>query len=162
LIRLHHLHGAGTWLRYRGDIYKARALSELRACRLYTSWAEGIEGQEDEGEWVAPSVLLGDQKETWVTIPPFNESYERLAWTASTAEELVVAGYGFGDLPLNRALRDYRDQSDARVHVVNSGWYVESRARDALPRFGYKTEWLSFDRRGLPEGLVLAEGPPET
>jgi hypothetical protein len=159
LVRLHHLHGAGTWLRWQGDTFKARRLPDLRNWGLYTSWARGIEGRERESGWVSPMVLLGDQKERWVTTPPFTETYERLAAVA-TATELVIAGYGFGDVPLNRALREYRAQGEAIVKVIHTGWGSEGKAREAFkPPYG--SNWLSFDGRGLPEGLVVAPPPPD-
>lgn len=44
-LRLHHLHGAGTWMRADGEILKARSLEEIRDAGLFAAWAEGTEDQ---------------------------------------------------------------------------------------------------------------------
>src|SRR5205823_12954175 len=36
LIRLHHLHGSGMWMRLADDVYKATELQHLREIGLYT------------------------------------------------------------------------------------------------------------------------------
>jgi hypothetical protein len=157
-LRLHHLHGAGTWMRYQDTIYKAANLQAMRACRIYESWVEGIEGQEEEG-FVEPVVLLGDQKETSVGRRPFDATYEELIRALTEATHIAIAGYGFQDLPLNRILHDYR--GDAEVLIVTTG-VSDARLRDVfgIPRWSRQfPDWLTVDWRGLPEGLVSERVP---
>ena len=61
-------------------------------------------------------MLLGDQKGRTVGRSPFDETYTRLVAAISTAHEIVVAGYSFGDEPINRILRENR--RDARIVII--------------------------------------------
>lgn len=142
LVRMHHLHGAGMWVGYEGHVYKARRLEEMRAVNLFTSWAVGAETE------VEPVVLLGDQKRTWAARRPFNETYADLTAAVAVADEVVIAGYGFGDLPVNRVLR--AAVQDATVTVVNPREGVERLARTALGR----NVAIRVIARPLPGGLA--------
>jgi hypothetical protein len=123
-LRLHHLHGAGTWMRFQGRIWKAADLDEIRGAGLFTAWAEGL------GE-VEPVVLLGDQKGTSVDRAPFNETYEAFISAVSRADEIVLAGFSFLDLPLNRTIATYRPPG-SRIVVVNPHEDIDATARRAL------------------------------
>lgn len=124
-LRLHHLHGAGTWMRREGFVYKAGTLDSLRDCRLFRAWAEGTESE------VEPAVLLGDQKQRWVNLWPFIETYQQLAASVSSADEIILAGYSFGDLPLNRMIASSR-RPDSRVVVINPSRNIGDKARAAF------------------------------
>jgi len=156
-IRLHHLHGAGSWMKFKDYVYKAEHVSAMRGCGLFTAWTEGLEGQEVEGQ-VEPVVLLGDQKQASAVRAPFNQTYASLIAAITGSDEIVLSGYGFGDLPINRILRDYRPDS-AVLRVLNPGDDVESsikaalsiRQKEPMPNF------VVVDQRGLPLGFA-----PET
>jgi hypothetical protein len=148
-LRLHHLHGAATWMRWDGDIWKASSLADVRACDLFTSWAEGVERPGERGA-VEPVVLLGDQKEPSVGRPPFNENYEAFAIAVGLADEIILAGFSFMDRPLTRTIVQHRQQ-DARVVVINPSKDIEERARDVLAMG--KADPLTVIHAPLPEGI---------
>ena len=148
-LRLHHLHGAGTWMRFEGQVRKAKSLDQLRQLGLFTAWAEGIERPGEVGA-VEPVVLLGDQKGASVARPPFNENYEAFATAVSGADEIVLAGFSFMDRPLSRTISTYR-QVHARIIVVNPSTDIETRAREAL---GLKdSDPIDVVGQPLPEGF---------
>jgi hypothetical protein len=147
-LRLHHLHGAGTWMRYKGNVYKARHVSWMREHGIFTAWAEGIEGASDDD--IEPVVLLGDQKEAHVLRPPFIESYEALAHAVRGANEIVLAGVSLQDVPLNRTIARNRD-ADSKVIVLNPDPGIEQTARAALGPFDQGQ--LEVRSAYLPYGL---------
>jgi hypothetical protein len=142
LIRRHHLHGAGMWLGSEGRVFKAR-LEDMRTCETFRAWAEGAETS------VEPLVLLGDQKESWAATWPFNEAYAELTAAVARADELILAGYSFNDLPVNRVLRAALDDRKL-VTIVNTRDGIERIARKAL---GPKIP-LSLIADPLPAGVL--------
>ena len=96
-LRLHHLHGAATWLEQGPNVYKAE-LKSLRDFGVFDRWESGNQ------IGVSPAVVLTDQKERVVGRWPFVESYERLTAAVAGSSQLVIAGYSFRDRPLNRVL----------------------------------------------------------
>jgi hypothetical protein len=148
-LRFHHLHGAATWMRWGGDIWKASSLGEIRDCGLFTSWAEGVERPGESGA-VEPVVLLGDQKESSVARRPFNENYEAFAIAVGLADEIILAGFSFMDRPLTRTIVQHRQQG-ARVVVINPSKDIEERALEALAMG--KADPLTVINAPLPEGI---------
>lgn len=130
LVRRHHLHGAGNWLGYRGNVYKARDLEELRRYEVFRAWAEGV-APVDADHLVEPVVLLGDQKENWAARWPFNEAYALLTAAVARSDEVVLAGYSFQDVPVNRVIAAAL-APDAVVTVVNPEPNVERLAHRAM------------------------------
>jgi hypothetical protein len=150
-LRYHHLHGAGMWMRFQGNVYKARHIEGMRSCGLYQAWAEGLEGQEIEGQ-VEPVVLLGDQKENWAALWPFSETYARLTNAVGQADEVVIAGYGFRDYPINRVIAT-GVRPETMVTVVNPAPGIERIARTAL---GLR-QGLRVIEESLPLGLLAID-----
>lgn len=147
-LRLHHLHGAGTWMRVGDDVLKARHLDDIREAGLFSAWVEGREGQ------VEPAVILGDQKWPSVQRNPFNLTYEAFATAVSSADEIVLAGFSFHDKPLNRTIAAYK-QSESRIVVVNPHEEIEEIARRALRLSG--GDQLAVIHEPLPVGLTALE-----
>jgi hypothetical protein len=150
LLRLHHLHGAGTWMWAEGQVVKARSLEDIRSAGLFSAWAEGIEGQGEEGQ-VEPVVILGDQKGPSVARNPFNQTYEAFAAAVSSAEEIVLAGFSFLDEPLNRTMAAY-EQPGSRIIAVNPNEKIGQTARQALGL--RKEDRLVVINEPLPDGLT--------
>jgi hypothetical protein len=122
-VDLYHLHGGEQWLRTRdGEVVKAAHLNDVRAQHLFTRWAEG------EAIAARPVLLLTDQKSHVADLPPFDEDYARLRRDLRDADRVVVAGYGFGDVPLNR--------------TIGEAWRHPGRNANA--------HWL-ITRRGCPD-----------
>jgi hypothetical protein len=152
-LRLHHLHGAATWMAFGNDVWKAKKLDRLRECQLFDAWAGGLERPGEVGA-VEPVVLLGDQKERFVRRSPFAENYEAFASAVSEADEIVLAGYSFMDVPINRTIAARRSP-EARVVIVNPSRNIEARARTAL---AIPEGVITVIAEPLPNGLLIALG----
>ena len=146
ILRRHHLHGGGMWMRFQGNVYKAKHLADMRDVELFRAWATGHEGQETEGQ-VEPVVLLGDQKEHFAARWPFAEAYAQLSIAVARADEVVIAGYGFQDLPVNRVIGAAL-QGTSIITVVDPDPDIEGRARRALGSQGA----LRIIHEPLPKG----------
>ena len=152
-VRLYHLHGAATWIRVRstGEVVKVRHLQDLRDRDLWKRWADGLESD------IEPVVVLGDRKDRLITRSPFDQQYGYLQSSVTASEDVVIAGYGFGDSPLNRAVRAAL-HSGSRVWVINPDPAVENIARNELNATGGRAGSLTFIAAGLPEGLIAFTG----
>ena len=119
-VHLYHLHGALHWVAedHGADVvvFKARDIDDLRAVHLFDVWADG------EVRPARPHVLLTDQKLRRVTVEPFAAAYEALAQSLRRADRVLVAGYGFGDKPLNLALAEGHANRQS-----NAQWLISRR-----------------------------------
>jgi len=95
---IYHLHGSLQWLRREdGSVWKVERLERLRELDFWVRYSRGDTALE-------PVVVLADQKARAVELDPFRWAYDRFEDALRSADLLVIAGYGFGDLPVNRAL----------------------------------------------------------
>ncbi len=145
-VRLHHLHGAATWFRSGDQVRKAQHLDDLRKNGLFERWMNGSEKK------VEPVVVLGDRKERLVARAPFDEEYAALRAAVASAEQIVVAGYAFRDLPLNATLRGALG-SETLVTVVNPDKALGEVAREELALTKKDTKRFKFIKERLPDGL---------
>jgi hypothetical protein len=102
-VHLIHLHGSLAWLRDpEGDVWKFE-LDELRTDRGWPSplWDDLIEDRTD----LTPSVVLTDQKGPATQVWPFSLAYAVFEHRLIESERWLIAGYSFGDKPLNETLR---------------------------------------------------------
>lgn len=149
LVRLYHLHGAATWIRHvkSNEVVKAGKLQDLRDAELWTRWADGKERH------LEPVVVLGDRKDRLVTRTPFDRQYAHLQTAVSESSHIVIAGYGFGDVPLNEAIRASLDPATT-VWVINPDKGVGAIAREALGMTSKtRSKLLVPIVEGLPDGL---------
>jgi hypothetical protein len=146
-VRLHHLHGAATWLEWNGDVFKASSLDGLRTLKVFSSWGNGI----DLGP--RPSVVLTDQKGRAVERSPFNEAYSDLMLAVWSSDEVVIAGYAFNDEPVNNALVNAaRSFTKFSIHARRPESHeVAAQALDPI------ATQLEFVTGSLPETLILAD-----
>lgn len=140
-IRLHHLHGAANWLTNGNDILKV-PMEEMRGCDQFGVWARG------EATGYDPVVVLGDSKERLVAREPFNETYGALRRVISQSDRLVIAGYSFRDVPLNKAIGEALP--DASELVVVDPAKLRWRASNAT---GVPFRRVRHVEQCLPEGL---------
>jgi hypothetical protein len=95
---IYHLHGSLQWLRRDdGSVWKVERLERLRELDFWVRYSRGETA-------LKPVVVLADQKARAVELDPFRWAYDRFEDGLRSADMLVIAGYGFGDLPVNRAL----------------------------------------------------------
>lgn len=122
-LEVQHLHG-DLYLERRGNGLRWMTLTELE--RTLTRWQKG------QAEDVDPVVVLGNWKSKTVTRWPFSEYYDRLDQCLSQADVCVVAGYGFGDAPVNDRLARFAGRRSTRVHVWSVDPATRRRAAAAL------------------------------
>lgn len=155
-VHLYHLHGALHWVDYQGAIYKAKDMAELRQRGVFGRWAAG------QPLPIRPQVLLTDQKTRAVALEPFAQNYASLRDDLPLADRVLIAGYAFGDVPLNEVLADGWAQ-----HKPTSRWLVadhailfhgtkEQRALRALDHL-LGSPRPNFSWAGIP-GVVAANG----
>jgi hypothetical protein len=139
---MHHLHGAAGWVHTETGVRKAR-VDALRNCHLFDAWAHGnfMEHQ--------PVVVLGDSKERLVAREPFDQAYQALRQAMVDAERLVVAGYSFGDAPLNQAIADSLS-TDTELVIIDPAADIQERAAE---RLGVENHRIRVISDGLPAGM---------
>jgi hypothetical protein len=99
-VDLIHLHGGQHWIRSsNGLVYKA-PVPWLRGIDAYGRWMRG------DPMHFQPAVVLTDQKSSAVLQDPFVRAYGRLRHDLAQSDRVAIVGYGFGDQPLNAALRE--------------------------------------------------------
>jgi SIR2-like protein len=116
-VHLYHLHGASHWVDHEGETWKARDIDDLRTRNVFVRWAAG------EALPIRPRLILTDQKARAVALEPFARSYAALGEDLSKADRVMIAGYSFGDVPLNEVLaRGWRTRTNT------SSWLVVDHA----------------------------------
>lgn len=131
---LYHLHGALHWVDYQGETHKARDIDDLRLRDIFARWAAG------QALPIRPHVLLTDQKTRAVALEPFAQNYAALRDDLPLADRVMIAGYAFGDVPLNEALADGWAQRKAgsRWLVVDRSIFLHgAKQQRALRAFGH-------------------------
>lgn len=113
---IYHLHGALNWVRDSdGRVWKARSVDTLRRLRFWRKYAQGL-------ATVSPVVVLTDQKTPFLGKDPFTWAYRRLRNAITDSDDrpdlIVIAGYGFGDEPLNWTLSEAVPQAECPVVVI--------------------------------------------
>lgn len=148
-VDLVHLHGGQHWIRTpNGIVYKA-AMNGLRGVDAYGRWLR------DDPVTVQPSLILTDQKGIAVTRSPFAESYRRLREDLAHADRVAILGYGFGDKPLNKVIRE----AWAGPRPANSRWLINHNAADydEMPDVLADTaDALATDLQSLPPSVFAA------
>lgn len=116
---LFHLHGGEQWLRTSDGLHVKAQLADIRARHLHERWMAG------ESLLVQPAVVLTDQKSRAVDRPPFDNDYAHLRDDLLAADRVVISGYGFGDVPLNRVLGEAYRKTHSNPTAV---WLITRRA----------------------------------
>lgn len=132
-----NLHGYLGWLRDpdTGNVAKFK-LEDLRMAGYWDLYAKG------QTDW-EPVVVLTDRKERATLEWPFSMAYVSFQQRLVDADHWLIAGYGFGDAPVNNlvrsAFRARRRQrlGDPKVLVIDYGRErVRLRVRRALVEIG--------------------------
>lgn len=164
---VYHLHGSLQWVRHRrtGDCYKVTRLSDLRDGHFFEAVADGRTKYD-------PVVVLTDRKSQETLREPFAGAYAQLETAISTCDRLVIAGYGFGDVPMAQALRRaLRQRATSLPKIAVIGYanvkqaafkqqVLDDLALDPATRTAVE-QVLTVSRRGLPEAVrtTLAAWP---
>ncbi|MDF1597268.1 MAG: SIR2 family protein [Acidimicrobiia bacterium] len=110
---VYHLHGSLQWLRRNdGSIWKVDHIERMRELDFWVRYGRGETALE-------PVVVLADQKARAVELDPFRWAYDRFEDALRSADKLVIAGYGFGDLPVNRALARGLENAQYPVQCID-------------------------------------------
>jgi len=151
---LYHLHGSISWVRDgAGTSWKLSSTNRLRTDQLWSAYAKG-ETQ------IEPVVVLADQKAPRIARDPFEWAYRRLTRAVAKMDPdlIVIAGYGFGDDPLNRVLADALPDSTCPVVIItqtDDELRFMRRTLRTLPFSGAATRASVQNRT-----LVLGDGLP--
>lgn len=90
------LHGSLGWVRINGSVWKV-PIDTLRTLNFWQALTE-------ESALGEPVVVLTDRKEAAVTAQPFALAYDIFGDRLARSSRWLIAGYGFGDRPVNSAL----------------------------------------------------------
>ena len=127
-LTFYHLHGSLSWID-RGGLPTSRVTYEASRNQWLPSW---VDGNLDQG---LPAVVLSDLKSRVVQRYPFSVFYEAFGEDLARANSVAVAGYGFGDRPVNQQLAKYLgDHPQNSITVLHphagtraAGWIGELR-----------------------------------
>jgi hypothetical protein len=122
---LYHLHGSVLWYEDpNGQVRKTRSDNFMHGA-LLPEWTAGNDGLG------LPVVVLTDAKMPAVARHPFDLFYQELWRELADARVFVVAGYAFGDEPVNRVIRQWTSvpTTPARILEVWSQSADRARAR---------------------------------
>ena len=97
---------------------------------------------------VVTPILTGLQKASRILHRPSAEFYQRLCWDCARADVVVVAGYSFGDVHVNRALQSAVDLGVPVKHVTY--FRRDLLADEDLPAFDPWHESVAGYLRGMP------------
>lgn len=120
---LYHLHGSVLW--YEDPIAGVRKVpsdSDLHRAQL-EQWRTG------EDQLGFPVVVLTDAKVPAVARHPFDLFYQELWNELGQARVLVIAGYAFGDEPVNRIVKSWLSAPTAFQRVLEVWSQSAERAR---------------------------------
>lgn len=162
-IVIYHLHGAIDWVRdANGQVWKVGSVQQLRRKNFWRLYSRGLAS-------VSPVVVLTDQKSAILAKDPFAWAYRRLRNALRTQDQLdavLIAGYGFGDEPLNRVLADTLPDVGCPVFVVGRNDDDELLREQILgqlsvggTRRARLIERLAVFGDGLPEALDRVDWP---
>ena len=112
-LTMYQLHGSLSWVDFEDFGVTKVGHEDAREFWLPT-WAEG------ENEDGSPVVVLSDIKGRVVQRYPFDLFYQEFMSDLKGAQAVAVAGYGFGDVPVNARLADYLAQGTDRAISVFS------------------------------------------
>lgn len=151
---LYHLHGSLSWIDRAGEP-TSRVTYEASRNAWLPSW---VDGNVDQG---LPVVVLSDLKSRIVERYPFSVFYEALGEDLAEANTVAVAGYGFGDQPVNRQLAKYlRTHAQGSITVLHphateraEGWLQELRTLE----YGLDDNQLGPIDCYLPDAEAIAD-----
>lgn len=149
------LHGSLAWLRdpVGGAVWKFR-LDDLRRLDYWIRWRDG------ETDW-EPVVVLTDQKTKAVTLEPFNLAYRAFETRLVAADRWMIAGYGFGDEPVQMVLRSalHRRRTERlgepRLLILDVGEPADEpdRIEELADLFRLDKTNVFVDLAGLPRSI---------
>jgi hypothetical protein len=152
-----NLHGSLSWLQNQatGQIAKFE-LEDLRKVRYWDSF---VNGQVS----MFPVLVLTNRKEEAVREAPFNFAYQVFERRLAKANRWVIAGYSFGDVPVNGAIRRaYQSRqrwrwSRPKVLVLDKGGSERELAARASAATGIDAGDIAVDVEGLPNSAAGSE-----
>lgn len=147
------LHGALGWLRHSasGEVWKFR-LTDMRDASYWDHLADG------STEW-EPVVVLTDRKRDAVAQRPFDLAYRMFVGRLIVADRWLVAGYSFGDEPVNTALalaarvRRALGRAEPGMLVIDLGDAAIHRHRSLSAVTEFPIEAIASTGDGIPEAF---------
>jgi hypothetical protein len=137
---MYQLHGSLAWVAFE-DVGVTKVGHDNARDFWLPAWADG----EDQGG--SPVVVLSDLKSRVVQRYPFDLFYQEFRSDLNEAQAVAVAGFGFGDVPVNARLAEYLAQDPDREITVFSP-NAEEHAEDWI------TDLRTIHDSVTPEQLV--------
>lgn len=152
-VELLNLHGSLMWLRTPdGDRAWKFGLDRLRNLDYWGLVKRG-------GAVLEPTVVLTNQKANAILGWPFSLAYTIFEDRLRMCDRFLIAGYSFGDEPVNRALwRVFRMQRHEGVGppfvlVINRSSDEEASRTDIARTLGLDPASVLVDGRGIPNAI---------
>jgi hypothetical protein len=162
--RLLNLHGSLGWLRHSSSSlvpYRKFRLDDLRGSDYWSKLNRG------ETDW-EPVVVLTSAKDSVPERYPYSLAYGALQASLVESDHWLIAGYGFGDSPVNdtfrRAVAARRRLGAAEPRVLIIGTDSRRKLKADSRRLGLTTSSVSATDVGLPDAVrgpeweIWAEG----
>ena len=108
------------------------------------------------------ALVLNNRKDQAVRQAPFNFAYEVFERRLSSANRWLIAGYSFGDIPVNNAIRAaYRSRerwrwSRPRVLVLDKGGTEDALVERVSTATGINEADITMNTQGLPDSAGSA------
>lgn len=153
-LRLYHLHGSIGWIAV-GEATIKRKLDWFRDQAVFEAWRLG------DAFLGYPSVVLSDLKSPISSRYPFSVFYEDFGLSLAAAERVVVAGYGFGDVPVNRLLAQFLERPGVSLDVwsrtANSTQVIGRLSTHAAKGVSLKCEQIRSRAVELPNAEAIRD-----
>lgn len=167
-VQLIHLHGSLGWLGEPdgSDAYKF----DIESLRSDRGWPDYYWTHFQNGDAVLrPVLVLTDRKNEAVITWPFSLAYATFEARLAASSHWMIGGYGFGDDPVNAALRRARKArleaglSDPILFVIGTGTKraIKGRVLSAIGTAPDYVDTAGFPdaSAGAPAAAWLAESP---
>lgn len=150
------LHGSLGWLQDQdGEIWSFK-LDDLRTDDLGSDQSYWKALREQRTDWV-PKLVLTNRKNRAVDGQPFALAYEAFRDRLLDSDRWLIAGYGFADVPVNRAFQDafseHSHAGDVRLLVVDHEVPDDELKTKVSASLGIPEDQIEVDTSGLPEAL---------
>jgi len=151
-VHLLNLHGSLAWL--EDPAMESVHKFQLQSLRHLSYWSEFKAGTAA----MNPVVVLTNRKQNRIREAPFSLAYSVFEERLQAADRWLIAGYAFGDEPVNAVFRRCSAArakwgAPTRLLVLGKGGDPAAVAATVETRLGVRPEDLAMDLSGLPSSV---------